>query len=204
MKAKVTEGQAVKIHQRPTKWLNMVGNVLFIFLLITMLLLNIFLLQSSFSGGVPKISGYQLYIVLSGSMSPTFNTGSMVVVQAQPASEVLVGDVITYRQPGSEKLTTHRVVEISKEEGLSFITRGDANDTVDVEAVPAKNVVGKVVFALPYVGYVISFAKTTMGLIFLFIVPGLLILVLEVRNLIRYVGEWDKQNKITKGRKIEA
>ena len=45
------------------------------------------------------------------------NTGSMVVVQAQPASEVLVGDVITYRQPGSEKLTTHRVVEISKEEG---------------------------------------------------------------------------------------
>jgi signal peptidase len=194
----------LKKKQRLMKGATFVGNVIFILLLLIMLLLNYFMLQSYFANGVPTIAGHHLYIVLSGSMSPTINTGSMVVVRPQAADEITVGDIITYRQPGKSTLTIHRVVEVRGEGGLQFITQGDANETIDIEPVLAKNVMGKVVMAIPFMGYVIDFAQTIKGLVSLFIIPGLLIIFYEMRNLIRYAGEWDKLNRMAKGSNLEV
>ena len=84
---------------------------------------------------------------------------------------------------------------VNNTNGLHFITKGDANETADLEPVPANNIVGKTVFSLPYAGYVINFAQTTTGYITIFIVPALLIIAFETRNLIRYTSELDKQKK---------
>jgi signal peptidase len=171
------------------------GNLLSIALLLVMLGLTFFLLRSHFTG-VPMAAGHHLYIVSSGSMSPTIDTGSIVIVQPQTASEITAGDIITYRLPGGDNhLITHLVVDVNNTNGLHFITKGDANETADLEPVPANNIVGKTVFSLPYAGYVINFAQTTTGYITIFIVPALLIIAFETRNLIRYTSELDKQKK---------
>ncbi len=176
--------------------LHLLGNVAFGCLMVLMLALVFFLVKSNLSGGTPSIAGYQMYVVLSGSMSPAFDAGSIVMVQPVEAREVSVGDVITFRDPTDNKtFVTHRVVAIDTEDGLSFITKGDANSVEDFEPVPDDNVVGMVQMSVPYAGYIVSFARTKKGLLSLVIVPGVLIILFELRNLLAYSAAMEKEKK---------
>ncbi|MDA4324587.1 signal peptidase I, partial [Escherichia coli] len=62
-------------------------------------------------------------------MEPEYPVGSLIYVDRVEPSEISIGDPITFVMNESLMVATHRVVDI-KEDG-SFITKGDANDTVD-------------------------------------------------------------------------
>lgn len=127
------------------------------------------------------------YVVLSGSMSPTIQTGDVVFVSETAAEAVEEGDVLAFdRIPGDGKRTVHRVVEvIQREDSLYFRTKGDANEEPDPQLVPADAVIGTVSFWIPYVGRVFSFASTDLGTLSLVVVPGILLAVSELWNLVR-------------------
>jgi signal peptidase I len=184
------------------KTASVAGNVLFVALLLFMATLSFFLIQSRISGGVPKVAGYQMYIVLSGSMSPEFDTGSIAFVKETLPEQLVVGDIITFRsQSGSDSLTTHRIVEVNREEGLRFVTRGDANNVNDPNPVLAENVVGRVTGSIPYVGYVMSFVQTRQGLILLIFVPGVLIILFELGKIMKYLSQDAGGSRKSKKRK---
>ncbi len=63
------------------------------------------------------------------------------------------GDIIQFRK---ERVTVmHRVVEIEETEaGKFFITKGDANKDPDSDPVIPENVVRKLVFKIPKLGWV--------------------------------------------------
>lgn len=170
------------------KFFSILGNVLFVLLLLIMATLSFFLIQSRVAGGVPEVAGYQMYIVLSGSMSPEFDTGSLAFVREVDTGELAVGDVITYRsRADSDSLTTHRIVDIMKNDSMQFVTRGDANNVNDPNPVLAENVVGRVTGSVPYVGYVLNFVQTRQGLILLIFVPGVLIIAYELSKIMKYL-----------------
>jgi len=128
--------------------------------------------------GVPQLVGAdRSYVVLSGSMEPYMSAGDAVIVAAGPAASIRKGDVITYQRGGGIP-TTHRVVErVTDEQGVAFRTMGDANEDPDPALVRPDSVVGEVVVVLPYVGYVVQFANTPIGILSLVVVPiGLLVL----------------------------
>ncbi|WP_167305850.1 signal peptidase I [Nocardioides euryhalodurans] len=105
---------------------------------------------------VPKATGARPLTVLSGSMEPTYDIGSVVVVRPVDTDELAIGDVITF-QPVSDdpRLTTHRIDGFAfGAEGKQFVTKGDNNDTVDLEPVSADQVRGEVWYSVPLVGYV--------------------------------------------------
>ncbi|MEW6275824.1 MAG: signal peptidase I [Bacillota bacterium] len=176
------------------------GNIVFACLLLVMVVLVFYAVKSKVEGGVPTVAGHKLYLVLSGSMSPTFDAGSIVAVKPVAPQEVRPGDIITFKDPDDPKTTvTHRVVKASGQGGaLSFITKGDANDTEDLKPLPAGNVIGKVSFAVPYAGYLANFAKSKKGLLVLMILPGLVIIAFELRSLFRYVAEAEQAEKLKK------
>lgn len=172
------------------------ANFLSVILLAIVLLLAYVLVQGKLLGTVPSVAGYQMYMVISGSMQPAFDTGSLIFVKAAEPSDIAIGDIITFQgSGGAGYLTTHRVVDINQGEKLSFVTRGDANNVNDPKPVPAENLVGKVSLAIPYLGYILGFLQTRQGLILLVFIPGLLVIVLEVRNLMRYAKELGKEKK---------
>ena len=123
--------------------------------------------------------GYKLLVVQSGSMRPSIPVGSLVFTK--PERTYQINDVITFYEQGEEKnMVTHRISGIEPlEDGELFITKGDANDATDNKKVDKGAVVGKVIWALPGVGYAVSFAKTTPGLILLIIIPATLIVYSE-------------------------
>lgn len=137
---------------------------------------------------LPVRGMYKLYTVQSGSMAPQIPTGSLVVVI--PSDSYAVGDVITFTDSAnSTGTTTHRIVGLN---GTSFLTKGDANDSADVGPVPRTNVVGKMLFNLPYIGYPVGYAKTLPGLILLIVIPATIIIWEELKKLKK---EWHKSQK---------
>jgi signal peptidase len=137
---------------------------------------------------VPGVIGMdESLVVRSDSMSPAIGAGSVVYVNDVSASAISTGDVITYRgEPGRAERVTHRVVAVEAENGeRRFRTKGDANEEPDPEPVSPARIVGRVSFHVPYVGYVVAFAQTGPGLALLVIVPALLLIVTELRDLLR-------------------
>jgi len=124
------------------------------------------------------------FIVQSASMEPAISTGSIVFVEEVPPGQVdervEEGDVITYSESGGlQATTTHRVVEKRTGEvsdSLSLITKGDANENVDPEPVYRDQVVGVVMFSVPFIGRVVALAGTRFGWFLLVVVPVTLLL----------------------------
>ncbi len=125
-------------------------------------------------------------IVLSGSMEPNIHTGDIVVSSKIDPKLVKNNDVITFCYKGSNSFITHRVVDIINYKGsLYFRTKGDANEDPDTRLVNSDELVGRVAFDLPYLGYLPAFAKTPLGCIVLIIIPGSLLIVNELANIKR-------------------
>ena len=83
---------------------------------------------------LPGLFGIRPYVVYSGSMEPGIRTGAVVYT-----------------------VVTHRVTE--NRNGICT-TKGDANKTADPVSVKESQIIGRVVFSLPYLGYVIHFLRT--------------------------------------------
>ena len=130
---------------------------------------------------------YQFRVVNSGSMEPAIKTGGIVLIKQ--ASSYKIGDVLTFNgnfknARGQKVPTTHRIVEIRVERGNPiYITKGDANEERDTREVLQSQVIGKVYFSVPYLGYAIETARTTYGFLALIIIPALIIV-------------WDQAQKI--------
>jgi signal peptidase len=139
--------------------------------------------------------GWRVDAVFSGSMEPEIMVGSIIVTRAVEAETIKVGEIITFNSPLSEIPTTHRVVSVGKGSELRFQTKGDANEDADPVTIPAQNVMGKVCFHVPYLGYVSQFTKTPLGFILLLCVPGLTIMVMEIRNVRRVLAEKQADGK---------
>ncbi|WP_052436659.1 signal peptidase I [Georgenia sp. SUBG003] len=108
---------------------------------------------------VPRLLGGGALTVLTGSMEPTLSPGDMVVVRPVEVGDVGIGDVVTF-QPVSDDptLITHRVVAKQVgSSGTTFVTRGDANGADDAPIV-ADQIMGEVVYHVPYVGHLAVWA----------------------------------------------
>ena len=139
--------------------------------------------------------GWRVDTVFSGSMEPRLKVGSVVVTRPVAAEEIKAGDIITFCSPLNEKLMSHRVVAAEHGSGWHFQTKGDANEDADPFVVPAESVVGKVCLHLPYFGYVSQFVKTPLGLLLLICTPGLVVIVMEMRNIWRVLNEEKMERK---------
>lgn len=114
--------------------------------------------------------------VLSGSMEPEIKVGDMIIAKKIEPCLIEEGDVISYRMNNKVNVT-HRVLEVFNEEDkVSFKTKGDANNIEDGELVSGDNVIGKLVFRLPKVGYFIDFMTKPLGFLALFILPVTILL----------------------------
>jgi len=89
-----------------------------------------------------------LAIVSSWSMEPTLHIGDMIVVRGEEAN---IGDIVVYTR---EKYIVHRVISKSYQNGIYVITtKGDANIASD-NPITSKQVKGKVVLVIPYLGII--------------------------------------------------
>lgn len=110
--------------------------------------------------------GLQPFVILSGSMEPTYSVGSLIYVKAVDYKNLEVGDPITFMLD-ENTVVTHRIIEIlvdeEDSETVRFFTQGDANNLPDGVPIHYKNIIGMPVFSIPYLGYVSNYIQTPPG-----------------------------------------
>lgn len=164
------------------KVLSKMFSVFFIvFILLSFVIIGSFVYQEKkHPDQVPEIFGYSPLTVLSNSMNPDFFAGDMVLIKHGNAKDIKVGDVITFKN-SENKYITHRVTEVSKNNGaIHFVTKGDNNNIADEEVVTSSNVVGKLVTVIPKFGNVTKFVTGPFGFFLLILLPLMGYVCLEV------------------------
>lgn len=140
----------------------------------------------------PITGNIKFMVVQSGSMEPAIKMGNVVMIKS--VAEYKIGDVITFSSTGSRGgSTTHRIYGIQERDGnLVYITKGDANNAPDTREILPREVMGKVLLNIPYLGYVVDFTRKPVGFALLILCPAAAIIGDEIKK-IYYEVKKDKR-----------
>lgn len=143
-----------------------------------------------------RIVGLTPYVVLSGSMEPTYHTGSLIYDKKVDPFTLKEGDVITF-MVSEDTLATHRIVGVVPDEDepgtIRFRTKGDANDAEDGTLVHYKNVVGTPVFTIPYLGYFSNWITHAPGKYIAITAAVVFLILLFLPDMLKKADEADKK-----------
>lgn len=117
-------------------------------------------IAASLAVTVPRLMGYGIYDIVSGSMEPGIPVGSVIYVEQAAPEDIQAGDVIAFQS--GESVIAHRVVENHVVEG-SFTTKGDANAEEDMQAVAYQDLIGRVARHYPMLGDLMSVYSSKIG-----------------------------------------
>lgn len=164
---------------------------------ISSVLVGIVVLLAIALAGV-RFVGLQPYVVLSGSMEPTYHVGSLIYVKSVDYRELEVGDPITYML-SQDTVVTHRIIEVLVDaedpDTLRYFTQGDANAVADGTSVHYKNILGKPVFSIPYLGYVSNYIQNPPGMYVAIAAGAILILLVFLPDIFSGDKETEKDAK---------
>ena len=140
------------------------------------------IMGSKLRGEVPRVLGYSVMKIISGSMGDTIPEGSYILIKECDPSLIAKGDIICFLSDDSAIRgfpNTHRVVEepLLTEEGFEFVTRGDANPANDTVTAKGSRLVGKYVRQLPAVT---RFAEALEGGMMIGIMAALLLGIVSI------------------------
>lgn len=152
---------------------------------ITTLLVTVVVILAIMLAGV-RLVGLQVYTVLSGSMEPTYHTGSLIYVKKVDTADITEGTPITFML-SENTIATHRVVEVVPDPEdasvVRFRTKGDANNAVDGGLVHYKNVIGTPVFSIPKMGYFADYIQKPPGMYVAISAGAVLLLLMFIPDL---------------------
>ena len=143
---------------------------------ILLLVINVYSLVAAkvFKQQVPKVFGYAYQLVLTDSMkgtaSDSFPGRTLIVIKEQ--EEYKVGDVVNFFSAKFDAPITHRI--IGEKEG-KFITKGDYNNIEDTELLDESNIHGKVIWHSEYLGKILHYVRSPLGIIILLSVGAVLL-----------------------------
>lgn len=145
-----------------------------------------------------RVVGLQVFTVLSGSMEPTYHTGSLIYVKKVDPYTIKEGQPITFMLD-ENTVATHRVVGIVPDEEdptvIRFRTKGDANEAEDGSLVHYKNVIGTPIFSIPYLGYVADYIQHPPGMYIAISAGAVLLLLVLIPDIFADDKEQEKKKK---------
>lgn len=149
-----------------------------------------------------RLVGLQVFTVLSGSMEPTYHTGSLIYVKKVDATKLSEGTVITFMLD-EDTIATHRIVGVVPDEQdpsvVRYRTKGDANENEDGGLVHYKNVIGTPVFTIPKLGYLANYIQHPPGTYVAISVGALILLLMFLPELLGMLIGDEKKEKPAEG-----
>jgi signal peptidase len=131
--------------------------------------------------------------IASGSMAPTFNAGTLIIAGRVNPEQLVKGDIIVFHpSAGNRTRVCHRILAVINSVPLSFQTKGDNNLLPDSTAVSAQDVTGRVNFHLPFLGHIVQFLQSSIGLALGLVAPAVIISALCLRSLRKELVKWIK------------
>lgn len=137
-------------------------------------------------GEAPSLGGYTVFRITTGSMKPSYDTDTLILVKKTDPSQIRVGDVISFysADPALEgSVNTHRVIAVEKDgTEWKYTTQGDANNTPDQYGTDSSALIGKVVGSSLILGKLARLVANPLIFIPVILIPLVVIL---ISNIIR-------------------
>lgn len=112
---------------------------------------------------IPSFFGKKPLVVVSGSMQPILKVGGILYYEETNIKDFQKDDILVFEL--NNHTISHRIVDIK--DGY-FITKGDANTSIDSYEVNYEQVIGKGTnWSIPYIGYYADFIYTHKYLLFI-------------------------------------
>ncbi len=144
---------------------------------------------------LPRVSAFDVLIVRGGSMEPTIQLGSVVIVDRNERT-LTVGTTAAFRD-GNEAIVTHRVIAI---DSGGFETKGDANATADLGRRTPDQVYGTVALTIPFLGYALHLFHEPIVFLLLLLGTGGVLIAGELRTIWTEVRRQRRQGEPTDAR----
>jgi signal peptidase len=146
--------------------------------------------------GAPAALGQRAFVVLSGSMTPTFDVGDLILdrtISRRQAQHLHRGQVISFEftshAGGSEIVITHRIYRVRREINAKtqhyttlYETKGDDNPVPDDNRILPVQVIGVYETRIPDAGYVLEALHQPVVFVLVISVPFALLIILEARR----------------------
>ncbi|TEB08157.1 Signal peptidase I W [Pelotomaculum schinkii] len=164
------------------KAISVIGVTVCAFLVLVLIVNVTFIVRSYiYPDKVPDFFGYKPFIVLSGSMEPTILAGDLIVTKVVAPEQIVKDDIIAFRA-AQNTVVTHRVTDVRTEDGLTFLTKGDANTGADAKAVSVADLEGIYLWRAAGVGRFAMFLQTPLGMLLFVITPLCLFIVYDITS----------------------
>ncbi len=178
-------------------WLTLV-NIISIGIIIGAIFI-LFLVIMTAPGKVPQIGGYTVLRVVTGSMAPTLETDTLIVVRKTEPAEVKEGDIISFysSDPALEgAVNTHRVLSIREEDGIYYyMTKGDANNVADSYEASSVYLIGTVCFSSYVMGKLARLLANPLIFISVILIPLAVILICDIARTVKIAGRIAKEEE---------
>lgn len=150
-------------------------------------------------GKTPNIAGYMALRVTTGSMAPTYDVDSLIIVKQMDPASIRENDVISFYSSDpalSGAVNTHRVVSVSQDgDNYRFVTKGDANNVVDRYDVDSRDLLGKVVWSSLLLGKIVRLVSNPLIFVPVILVPLAIILITNLVKTISYARKIAKDEE---------
>lgn len=161
--------------------------VLGLLVVVAVLLVALGFLARPGKDGISRLAGHPILTVLSGSMTPVFHPGDMLIddpVNRDQSTRLAAGDIITFHVPGSAtELITHKIIAVkATSAGVRYETKGVANNAPDANLVTPDQVVGTYHGHLRFGGYFLQAVQKKIVFFFLIFLPLLYLIASELKK----------------------
>lgn len=132
------------------KILKIIFKILYQILIVLCIILTIIILLQKVSNSDRTILGYRIFRVITGSMEPQYDVGTVVICKEVPINDIKVGDDIVYLGTYGDyngKIIMHSVINIDKDENnnnINFHAKGLHNASVEDPQIKPNQIFGVV------------------------------------------------------------
>lgn len=142
-----------------------------------------------------RIFGFIPHTIQTSTMEPAYPIGALIYVRKIPTTELVIGDAISFSTDDGFTVMTQRIASIDSE-AMQVTTKADANNSVDGTPVHFNDILGKVSFSIPYLGYVSSYIRSPRGRQFAIVFLLFILLLFTVSELLRSDKRSVQENEV--------
>ena len=147
-----------------------IGSALWYVFLGFMFLVLVSIFVSRMQGDVPRVFGFSIMKISSGSMEDTIPTGAHILIKKTAPEDIKKGDIICFYSEDPKIYgypNTHRVIEdpIKTDSGYEYVTQGDFNPLKDEVTAKGDKLIGRYVMQLTFLTAITDFFTTKFMLV---------------------------------------
>lgn len=185
-----------------SKFFKTLLSVLLIIIILVTVAINVAFLKTS---NAPELFGTSIYVMQQDNMNDV-HLGDAVISSSKELENLKVGNtVLCLTSPANDFKEVLKLINIAQEDGSTYYyVRADQESDADALKLTQDKIIAKCLWTNSTLGTFINFAKNTIGIVVLVLVPCAILLIMKITSDISERAEEKKEEELRKATEEET